>query len=687
MNSNMSDYGVSKRSSTRQRKSTLTQQQKNQKRQRATPHQLNVLKSEFEINQTPNAKTREEIGRRIDMTERSVQIWFQNNRAKNKILAKKHGNGFPSNVQFSMGGPYSYNRAILGQLQNGLHPMAATFPPTFVGNSMAAFPGSHMGHMTTPAGTTPIAVATMGNGAPIDTHGAFNAAASFSQNVHLSCISLEIGKWRRVYTAGGVTSDLIILYSPIESAISYTMYANGTGFRIKYYLKSVKSLELTPRSDNPNMGDIIINLFQPPIFSTQSPKMPGWVPCEDFSEESQATTNMVHKLEGPLAQLATQLSRISMHEPGKVVGVKSPLAFGMNPLNPVMVGQFGQPQVMMAAAAAAMGSGVNAAGRPTGMMAGTMSEATSPVSSASRLADNIAFGISMSKSRSKSLPSLLLDESIEDFRNMLETHVEDDGDCSQNFDEQIYDTALTDEASTTSFFINEDIVVPEITLSLSSATSTDDSLVETKLQNLNETFTQTATPVSETAADSIQNNGVSAEDVAAALIATNGMLHDGLLVAPAAAISHASSAVVSPLMQLKPMGSMSHGNYELASGVDPTLGGSHALYEEASGMGLEAHTGNGDDDDTNGSISTTSNNSSVGSISSVSSISSTESSLGLTTGESDEKLLMATSANLLDIDGVLGGTSVGDGSSFSGDFDKVLENFGGDGSLFSLIQV
>jgi hypothetical protein len=60
------------------RKSTLTQQQKNQKRQRATPTQLATLETEFNKNPTPTGPVRYRIAVEINMTERSVQIWFQN---------------------------------------------------------------------------------------------------------------------------------------------------------------------------------------------------------------------------------------------------------------------------------------------------------------------------------------------------------------------------------------------------------------------------------------------------------------------------------------------------------------------------------------------------------------------------------------------------------------------------------
>jgi hypothetical protein len=70
--------GLSANSRRPPRKSTLTQQQKNQKRQRATQDQLMLLEREFNKNPTPTAMVRERIADEINMTERSVQIWFQN---------------------------------------------------------------------------------------------------------------------------------------------------------------------------------------------------------------------------------------------------------------------------------------------------------------------------------------------------------------------------------------------------------------------------------------------------------------------------------------------------------------------------------------------------------------------------------------------------------------------------------
>ncbi|KAI8816610.1 homeobox domain-containing protein, partial [Fimicolochytrium jonesii] len=54
------------------------------KRARATPEQLAILEETFKTHPSPNAHLRELLSHKVQMSERSVQIWFQNRRAKVK---------------------------------------------------------------------------------------------------------------------------------------------------------------------------------------------------------------------------------------------------------------------------------------------------------------------------------------------------------------------------------------------------------------------------------------------------------------------------------------------------------------------------------------------------------------------------------------------------------------------------
>ncbi|KAI8081493.1 uncharacterized protein BX664DRAFT_340529 [Halteromyces radiatus] len=59
------------------------------KRTRATAEQLSVLEDTFSANVSPNSKLRKELSERLQMSERSIQIWFQNRRAKVKHMQKR----------------------------------------------------------------------------------------------------------------------------------------------------------------------------------------------------------------------------------------------------------------------------------------------------------------------------------------------------------------------------------------------------------------------------------------------------------------------------------------------------------------------------------------------------------------------------------------------------------------------
>lgn len=59
------------------------------KRTRATAEQLAILEETFAVNVSPNSKLRKQLAEKLKMNERSIQIWFQNRRAKVKHMQKR----------------------------------------------------------------------------------------------------------------------------------------------------------------------------------------------------------------------------------------------------------------------------------------------------------------------------------------------------------------------------------------------------------------------------------------------------------------------------------------------------------------------------------------------------------------------------------------------------------------------
>nr|POF14018.1 homeobox protein hoy1 [Quercus suber] len=266
------------------RKSTLTQQQKNQKRQRATQDQLMTLEVEFNKNPTPTALVRERIAQDINMTERSVQIWFQNRRAKIKNIAKK---SIESGEDCD---------SIPDSMRQYL--------------AMQAYGAGGKGH--------PAMTGRAGPGYPSYGGGTLclNADPANGKLViqHFACRSLSIGTWRRV---GQSSMDLVIFYSPDKACITYYINNENSGYKIEYPFAWIKNISLeqgdvlsAAEGTSQRSGGLLIELTRPPKFYMDSSGMGGFYECGDFTEDQQATQVMLHHLGGPSKVLSGQLAKL-----------------------------------------------------------------------------------------------------------------------------------------------------------------------------------------------------------------------------------------------------------------------------------------------------------------------------------------------------------------------------------------
>ncbi|KAK4951101.1 hypothetical protein LTR66_013896 [Elasticomyces elasticus] len=266
------------------RKSTLTQQQKNQKRQRATQDQLLTLEVEFNKNPTPTAAVREKIAQEINMTERSVQIWFQNRRAKIKNIAKKSiESGEDCDII-----PDSMRRYLAMQaLESGK-------------GGLGALMGRNGGF------------ATYGGGALCLNADSTSGKVGKSNNNQIA----HCKRWLTVQRSQSAM-DLVIFYSPEKACLTYYINNDSAGYKIEYPFAWIKNITLdqgdtlaAAEGASQRPGGLVVELTRPPKFYMDSSGSGGFYECGDFTEDQQASKIMVHHLGGHPKILSGQLAKL-----------------------------------------------------------------------------------------------------------------------------------------------------------------------------------------------------------------------------------------------------------------------------------------------------------------------------------------------------------------------------------------
>lgn len=278
-----------------------------------------TLEVEFNKNPTPTALVRERIAGDINMTERSVQIWFQNRRAKIKNIAKRSiesGEDCDS-IPESM-------RQYLAMQQYGSK-----------GHSLLGRTGPNV-----PYGGGMLAMNPDGANGKVVIH-------------HFACRSLSIGTWRRV---GQSTMDLVIFYSPDKACITYYINNDSAGYKIEYSFSCIKNISLeqgdvlsAAEGASQRAGGLLIELTRPPRFYMDSSGSGGFYECGDFTEDQQATQIMVHHLGGPSKVLSGQLAKlVSLEAYQNRHNFVDPSAFAMSaPISPIVTRPRSQPNHLL----------------------------------------------------------------------------------------------------------------------------------------------------------------------------------------------------------------------------------------------------------------------------------------------------------------------------------------------------
>ncbi|CAB4478883.1 uncharacterized protein OCT59_025992 [Rhizophagus irregularis] len=237
----------------------------NKKRIRTTPEQLALLEDTFKTNPSPNSKIREAIAEKLNMSERSIQVWFQNRRAKMKTMQKRTYLIISNNDKISVS-------------QHQPQSQQFTLPEEFITLS-------------------------------------FNINNNTSLVSLISCEYLTIGTWHCI-----LTMSSLCYYTLPQNILTYHITNENIEFKMEFSLSDVFSVEYQP-IDN-IYSQIIIEVKESPSFYMKS-NYSEWNTCKDFTEDKQASRHMIHILKGCSILIKPQLIKLMQDDPNlaKVVTI------------------------------------------------------------------------------------------------------------------------------------------------------------------------------------------------------------------------------------------------------------------------------------------------------------------------------------------------------------------------------
>ncbi|KAJ3305383.1 hypothetical protein HDU76_005018 [Blyttiomyces sp. JEL0837] len=262
------------------------------KRVHANKEQLSLLEAAFQANPKPNTRTRVEICKRVGINSRSVQIWFQNRRAREKKLGGGNATGAGADRRTSLGSQASFHSSNGSISPDG---------NDFFGNGdyddkMHLTPLVLRRRISMPnlfSGPNGSSLLDLANTIPTDIY-------------RIQTTSLVIGAWRRISI---VPEDLVCTLNPIESLLCWTVVESSFSFKMEMPFSSLLDATIDIDPLDSSTATLIIDFSMTPTFakevrvvsegSTQTPATALYIPCDDFTESAQASTVLRHILTGP----------------------------------------------------------------------------------------------------------------------------------------------------------------------------------------------------------------------------------------------------------------------------------------------------------------------------------------------------------------------------------------------------
>lgn len=243
------------------------------RRNRTNPEQLMVLEEAFLRNPNLTNQIRDSLSERINMSPKSIRIWFQNRRAKDKRRSSELSNTGLITPPPQGDGRVSPYRLISPQPRKSPNAQA-TSPPVqnVAANESSLSPSSF----------------------------------TIEKFTHFPIARLEIGTWKiKPFTFEGL--DLTCTFDIARQLVSYTSMNETGNWKIEFPIGVIALIELQFIKDAESILSIQLN--RPPFFYScinSSENAPMWNPCLDFTDQ-QATLYRAHTIRIAQSNMLTSL--------------------------------------------------------------------------------------------------------------------------------------------------------------------------------------------------------------------------------------------------------------------------------------------------------------------------------------------------------------------------------------------
>ncbi|KAI8622446.1 hypothetical protein BC830DRAFT_1162907 [Chytriomyces sp. MP71] len=250
--------------------------------------QLVLLEQIFRENKKPNAKERIEICKRVNMNPRSLQIWFQNRRAKEKKMEGAAGSA-----------------SATGSGDGDQSPVTPSTPnPQLAGTSSDL----HLSRQQSQQFQQNFSQQQQQQQQQPFSHISPNHTPSPASNPLILTTSISIGSWRRLSLT---PQDLLCEILTSQGLLRWSVIESGFCFKMELPITAINDMSVHSVPENPTLSSLVLQINMPPSFFRQIQEdstiqigaSPGFIPCSDFTEHLQATSVYCHILEGSHAEM------------------------------------------------------------------------------------------------------------------------------------------------------------------------------------------------------------------------------------------------------------------------------------------------------------------------------------------------------------------------------------------------